>query len=135
MAPLTQVSTAPIVSVLDGDVESWGTKGPVWCTSLGMCASKENILLHCYLGGIIQALLSACWGAVTAEITCFHKAPLALCRESLALNPVHCLVFYSLFYYTQSQVSTDLWLKQFHFADQWDTTTREEESFLRSCVA
>lgn len=71
-----------------------------------MCASKENILLHCYLAGIIQALLSACRGAVTAEITCFHKALSALRRGSLPLNPVHCLLVYSFFNYRQSQVSS-----------------------------
>lgn len=95
-----------------------GTTDPGFCSWVGMWSpeaprglcdapvSKENILLHCYSAGTIQALLSACRGAVTAEITCAHKALSALHRESLALNPVHCLGVYSLFNYMQGQVST-----------------------------
>lgn len=85
------------------------------CDAPGMCSPKENVLLHCYSAGIIQALLSACRGAMTAEITCFHMALSALRRESLALNPLRCLVVYSFFNYTQSQVST---VTQFHFENQ-----------------
>lgn len=111
----------------------WSPEAPRGlCDAPGMCSPKENVLLHCYSAGIIQALLSACRGAMTAEITCFHMALSALRRESLALNPLRCLVVYSFFNYTQSQVST---VTQFHFENQWDSTPRAEESFLRTCVA
>lgn len=43
---------------------------------------------------------------MTAEIACFHKPYRYLHRESLALNPLHWLIVYSFFNYTQSQVST-----------------------------
>lgn len=101
MAALTQVYFCCSQCVSPG----WGCGVLRHQGACVMRASKENMVLHCYSAGINQSLLSACRGAVTAEITCFHKALSALRRESLALNPLHCLV-YSFFNYRQSQVST-----------------------------
>jgi len=70
------------------------------------CASsEENIILHCYLAGIIQALFSACRGTGAVEIACFHRALTNTCTGSL-----HCTGFLFIPFLTTGRAKSPLQL-------------------------
>lgn len=131
IAPLTQVCAGPSVSVLDGDVESWGTKGGVMHQPGNVCFKRKDpvtLLFSWHNPSPVECLQRSCgcWNHLFPQST-VSSAQGELGFQSSALLFIHSL--------TTPRDKSPLWLTRFHFANQWDSTTRAEESFLRTCVA